>query len=86
MTKLMSSLSRQPANPAEMTPEDRATHRKWTYAWFLAYSFLLGAMGIVSLATRPEPRTKEAGRAVSTETIVNFTASTPASARKNREK
>jgi hypothetical protein len=69
-----------------MTREDRATHRKWTCAWFIAYSVLLGAMGIVSLATRPEPRTKEASQAVSTETIVNFTASTPASARKNREK
>jgi hypothetical protein len=81
MTKLSTNLSQQPANVTDMTREDRVTYRRWAYGWFIAYSVLLGAMVIFSVATRPEPRTLEASRTIGTEPVVNSTASTSLSDR-----
>jgi hypothetical protein len=79
MTKLTTSLSQRPADLRDMTREDRVTYRKWAYGWFIAYSVLLGAMIIFSVATRPEPRIMEAGRTIGVEPVVNSTAAIRAS-------
>jgi hypothetical protein len=62
------------------------TYRKWAYGWFIAYSILLGAMVVFSVATRPEPRTMQASRTVVAEPVVNATASIPLSGRSDRRK
>jgi hypothetical protein len=86
MTKLTTNLSRQPANVADMTREDRVTYRKWAYGWFIAYLVLLGAMVIFSVATRPEPHTMQASRTIGAEPLVNSTASIPVSGRTERRR
>ena len=80
-TQLATNLSRQPANVTDMTPEDRVTHRKWAYGWLMAYAVLLGALMTFSVATRPEPRTREASRTIGIERALNSTASIPVSGR-----
>ncbi|WP_213737701.1 hypothetical protein [Bradyrhizobium sp. dw_411] len=54
MTKLRTDLSDLPAHSADMIGNDRVIHRKWAYGWLIAYSVLIGATVIFSVATRPE--------------------------------
>jgi hypothetical protein len=86
MTKLSTNLSQQPANLTEMTREDRVTYRKWAYGWFIAYSILLGAMVIFSVATRPAPHTTQASRTIGAEPLMNSTASIRVSGRTERRR
>jgi hypothetical protein len=74
MTKLSTNLSHQPTNLTDIPQEDRVTYRKWAYGWFIAYSALLGTMVVYSVATRPEPRTMQAGRTIGAEPVVNSAA------------
>ena len=86
MTKLSTNLSQQPANVTDMTREDRVTYRRWAYGWFIAYSVLLGAMVVFSVATRPEPHTMQASRTIGAEPLINSTASIPVSGKTERRK
>ena len=81
MARLINNLSHQPADMADMTREDRVTHRKWAYGWLMAYAVLLGALMTFSVATRPESRTREASRTIGVERAWNSTASIPVSGR-----
>lgn len=86
MTKLTTDLSHQPASFKDMTPEDKVTYRKWARGWFAAYSALIVVMVVLSIATRPERRTLEAGRTVGSATKVIVTDLAPAGFRAERRK
>ena len=86
MTRFRTDLSHQPASLTDMTPEDRVTYRKWACGWFVAYSALLGAMVVFSIATRPERRTLETSRTLGTATEVTLTESAPVGDKAERRK